>query len=139
VIKTSDINGTLFWITHFQIYFFDNRNITPLKYRFRLSIFQISYSIAYIDYRLSHSFSEHKLSNLAYLLNVCDILDRLLWRHKALSVLWVFRQASHVRVALEIVEKWLVIERIHAAREAALGVGEFARRQARKGLSAGGV
>jgi hypothetical protein len=32
----------------------DNQNIGPFKYRFRLSIFQINYSIDKIDYRLSH-------------------------------------------------------------------------------------
>jgi hypothetical protein len=32
----------------------DHQNIGPFKYRFRLSIFQINYSIDDIDYRLSH-------------------------------------------------------------------------------------
>jgi hypothetical protein len=32
----------------------NNRKIGPFKYRFRLSIFQINYSIDDIDYRLSH-------------------------------------------------------------------------------------
>jgi hypothetical protein len=32
----------------------DNQNFGPFKYRFRLSIFQINYSIDNIDYRLSH-------------------------------------------------------------------------------------
>jgi hypothetical protein len=35
----------------FPEYYPDNRNIGPFKYRFRLSIFQINYSIDNIDYR----------------------------------------------------------------------------------------
>jgi hypothetical protein len=38
--------------------YIDNQNIGPFKYRFRLLIFQINYSIDNIDYRLSHGLSE---------------------------------------------------------------------------------
>jgi hypothetical protein len=38
----------------FPEYYPDNQNIGPFKYRFRLSIFQINYSIDDIDYRLLH-------------------------------------------------------------------------------------
>jgi hypothetical protein len=41
----------------FQEKYLDIRNIGPLKYRFQLSIFQISYSIDYINYQLSHGIS----------------------------------------------------------------------------------
>jgi hypothetical protein len=42
----------------------DNQNIGPCKYRFRLSIFQINYSIDNIYYRLSHGLNEDKLEIL---------------------------------------------------------------------------
>jgi hypothetical protein len=38
----------------FPEYYPKNLNIGPFKYRFRLSIFQINYSIDNIDYRLPH-------------------------------------------------------------------------------------
>jgi hypothetical protein len=52
----------------FPKYYPDNQNIGPFKYWFRLSIFQMNYSIDDIDYRLSHGLIIYTISQTQFFL-----------------------------------------------------------------------
>jgi hypothetical protein len=63
----------------FPEYYPDNQNIGPYKYRFRLSIFQINYSIEDINYRLSHGLTLYGLWQNVLCQNV--LWQHLLWQN----------------------------------------------------------